>query len=359
MKTAMISVDRNVRGGRISRRGFVKGLSAAVGVGVAGPVLAACGSVEADGARRVIVTQAVNSLAYAHNYIAQRMGFYAEQRLRVETVVTDGGGPDVQAVLADSAEFTINDGGQVVTALAGNRQLVAVTATFNRCLVNATISVDAARRLGIDESTPVSQRLAALRGLRIGVTAPGALTWQVARFNLANSGIDPDAATLVALGGGPAVLAALENDQVDVIYISVPFGEAAVGRGTGMTLIDHSRGEDPALTTFMMEGLWVTPRMIEENADVVRAMVTALKRASEFLVTADRVQVADVLGPDFATFDREVLLSAVDMLHAAASQDGRWGADAAATTTAVLTANGLLRAGAPAASDVFDDRFLG
>lgn len=356
MIRSTLSADRTAQNG-FSRRAFLRGLSAVAGVGIAGPVLSACGA-EPGGPRRVIVTQAVNSLAYAHNYIAQRMGFYEEQGLSVETVVTDGGGPDVQAVLANSAEFTINDGSQVVTALGGNRQLVAVAATFNRCLVNATISVDAARRLGIGESSPIEDRLTALQGLRIGVTAPGALTWQIARYNLANSGVAPDSATLVALGGGPAVLAALETGQVDVIYISVPFGEAAVGRGTGMTLINNSLGEDPRLTTFMMEGLWATPQTVEQNSNVVGAMVTAMLRASEFLATADRVRVADVLQPDFARFDREVLLSAVDMLQTAVSKDGRWGADAAAATTAVLTANGLLKADAPAASDVFDDRFL-
>ncbi|HLU54771.1 MAG TPA: ABC transporter substrate-binding protein [Pseudonocardia sp.] len=344
----------------LSRRQALRGMAMLAGLSLAGPVLSSCagGGTGPDGARRVRLTQAVNSLAYAQNYIAQRAGFYREAGLVVETVVTDGGGPDVQAVLAGSAEFTINDGGQVVTALAGNRRVTAVAATFDRCLVNATISVRAAQRLGIDPSTPLDRKIAALPGLRIGVTAPGALTWQIARYNLVGAGSDPDAATLVALGGGPAVLAALETDQVDVIYISIPFGEEAVNRGIGLTLIDHSAGEDPNLSRFMMEGLWVTPDAMEENGNTVAAMVSALRRSSDFIRTAPSEEIAELLEPDFTNFGREVLLTAVERLKGAVPADARWDATAQATTERVLQTNGLLRPDAPPIASIVDDRFL-
>ncbi|SHK59580.1 ABC-type nitrate/sulfonate/bicarbonate transport system, substrate-binding protein [Pseudonocardia thermophila] len=344
----------------LSRRRALQGITTLAGLGLAGSVLTSCaGSTTGpDGLRRVRLTQAVNSLAYAQNYIAQRAGYFRDVGLAVETVVTDGGGPDVQAVLAGSAGFTINDGGQVITALSGNRRLTAVAATFDRCLVNATISVRTAQRLGIDATTPLPRKLAVLPELRIGVTAPGALTWQIARFNLVGAGADPDSATLVALGGGPAVLAALESDQVDVIYISVPFGEQAVQRGTGLTLIDHSAGEDPTLSRFMMEGLWVRPGDIEEDRESIVGMVTALQRASTFIRTASPEEIADVLQPDFTAFGREVLLAAVERLKGAVPADGRWDATAQATTERVLRTNGLLRPDAPPLASIVEDRFL-
>lgn len=356
-----MSVNTHHQGSTVaaSRRQVLRGFLAVSGLALATPALQACSAGAGGGPQRVKVTQAVSSLAYAQNYVALRTGLYKKRDLAVETIVTDGGGPDVQAVLTNSAEFTFNDGCQVMTALSDDRRLVAVAAAFDRPLVNATISQKAAAKLGLDASTPVSDRLAALKGLRIGVTAPGALTWQLARFDLAGAGYDPDKdAKLVALGGGPAVQAALENDQVDVIYISVPFGEAAVARGTGMTLVNNAMGENPALPSFMMEGLWASPETIESEPELVQAMVDATVEASEFLSSSEPAEIAKVLRPDFSGFDEGTLLAAVEMLQSAVSTDGRWSGDAAANTWGVLEANGLANPDTPDIETVFDESFL-
>lgn len=344
-----------------ARRDVLRGMTALGGISLAGPLLSACGSAPTASASLTTVklTQAVNSLAYAQNYIAKAKGYYAEQGLSVETIVTDGGGPDVQAVLAGNAQFTINDGAQVLTSFKQDRRLVAVAALFGRCLVNATISTETATKLGITESSTFEQRSAALKGLRIGVTAPGALTWQIARYNLINAGIDPDKeAKLVALGAGATVLAALENHQVDVIYISVPFGEAAVARGAGVTLIDHTAGQDPNLRDFMMEGLWVTPDTLEKDSKTVKAMVSALTQASDFLKNSPPEEVVKTLQKDFPKFPPEVLKSAAEKLRTAVVPDGRWDAKAAETTKNVLSKNGLLPSPAPADDQLFEDRYL-
>ncbi|MEU8248066.1 ABC transporter substrate-binding protein [Nonomuraea sp. NPDC048916] len=349
------------RPGSIDRRDMLKGLAALGGVSLTASLLAGCGRSAAEGipAETIRLTQAVDSLAYAQNYIARSEGYYQQRGLSVETIVTDGGGPDVQAVLAGSARFTINDGAQVLTSFKQNRRLVAVAALFDKCLVNATMSTKTARRLGITEKSTFEERITALKGLRIGVTAPGALTWQVARYNLKNIGVSPDTgAKIIGLGAGASVLAALENDQVDVIYISIPFGETAVARGSGITLIDHSAGEDPELQSFMMEGLWVTPTTLDEDGETVRSMVAALTRASDFIKNSRPQDVAAALHTHFPKFPPEVLTSAAVKLQSAVSEGNRWDPSAVETTKKVLSANDLLPASVPATDQLFEDRYL-
>ena len=346
---------------RISRRRVLQGAAALGGTALAGMLLSACSSSAPGrrGLKSVKLTQAVDSLAYAQNYIARAKGYYAEQGLAVETIVTDGGGPDVQAVLAGSAMFTINDGAQVLTSFKQDRKLTAVAAMFDKCLVNATISTKAAKRAGITEGSSHAKRVEALRGLRIGVTAPGALTWQIARYNLRNAGIDPDKdAELVALGGGTAVVAALENDQVDAVYISIPFGEAAVARGNAITLIDHSSGEDPKLQKFMMEGLWVTPETMEKDSGTVQAMVAALTKASEFLRKSSEEEVVETLRSDFPKFPPKVLKTAAGMLKSALPADHRWDDEGVETTISVLKENKLLPASVSTKDRIFEDRYI-
>lgn len=304
------------------------------------------------------VTQAVTSLAFIQNYVAQNKGFFADEGLNAEIVVTRGGGPDVQAVLAGDAAFTVNDGAQVLPALAKGRKLTCVLATLERNIINVSMRKETAEAKGVGPDSPIEAKLAALEGLKIGVTRPGALTWQLARYNLAKAGLDPDAdATIVGLGGGPAVAVGLERGDVDAIYISVPLGEKVVARGKAITLINNAEGEDPNLPTFMMEGLWAQPSFIADNPGTVGACVRALARASAFVTENPPETVLAALGDTFDAFGPDVMRTGIRMVQAAVSTSGRFDQTTLDYTQGVLEASGTLEQSFEV-DRIFDDRFL-
>ena len=131
---------------------------------------------------------------------------------------------------------------------------------LNRSIVNATISKAAGAKDRPHRDDAVRGKIKLLKGLKIGVTRAGALTWQLARFNLVSRGLDPDRdAQVVAVGGPPALAAALDNGAIDVIYISMPIGEKLIGEGKALSFVNNAKGDDPKLSNFLMEGLWATP----------------------------------------------------------------------------------------------------
>lgn len=309
--------------------------------------------------RTISITQAVTSMAFLQNYVAVSQGFFEREGLNVEIVDTGGGGPDVQAVLAGDAAFTINDGAQVLPALDKGKELTAVMATLDKNVINVTMHAETANRLGVGPDSPYEDKVASLEGLKIGITGPGSLTWQLARYNLINAGFDPDTqAEVVGLGGGAAVLAGLEQHQVDVIYISVPLGEVGVSRGAGITLINNAAGEDPTLPTFMMEGLWTRPEVVRDDPDLVASVVRALSSANDFIVRSASSEVVDAVSDTFGSFDEDVLDVGVSMLASAVARSGRWTEQAVATTQDVLVRNEILDRGDYTLGDFFDDRFL-
>lgn len=309
--------------------------------------------------RKVTVTQAVTSMAFLQNYVAASQGFFEREGLKVEIVDTGGGGPDVQAVLAGDAAFTINDGAQVLPALNQGKQLTAVMATLDKNVINVTMHADTADRLGVGPDSSYDDKVAALEGLKIGITGPGSLTWQLARYNLVKAGFDPDRdAEVVGLGGGAAVLAGLEQHQVDVIYISVPLGEVGVHRGAGVTLVNNAAGEDPTLPSFMMEGLWTRPQTVDEDPELVTSMVRAMQAANAFIVESASSDVVAAISDTFGNFDQEVLEVGVSMIGAAVARSDRWTDEAVATTQEVLVANDILDEASFGLADFFDDRFL-
>lgn len=337
----------------VTRRSVLKGSVALGGLAFGGfvtPSLAA---------QNVRITQAVTALAFIQNYVAQSQGFFEKEGLTAEIIDTRGGGPDVQMVLAGRAEFTTNDGAQVLPAIQQGKKLTCVLNLLNRSIINVTMSTKAAAARGVKESSTIKEKIAALKDARIGVTRPGALTWQLARSNLINGGMDPDKdAEIIGVGGASALAAALENDNIDAMYISVPIGDRVVARGKGITLIDNARGEDPNIPFFMMEGLWVTPEYLKEHPDIVGNGVRALHKASKFIVDSKPEAVADAVSHVFGSIDRPVLVGACERVAKAVSADGRVSKSELDSTINVLRTNGFLKREFTV-SDVFDAQFIG
>lgn len=339
----------------ISRRSVIIG-----GTGLAG--LSAFGGMslgrQAAAATPVRITQAVTALAFVQNYVAQSQGYFADAGLDAALIDTRGGGPDVQAVLAGAAEFTANDGAQVLPALQKGAKLICVLNLLNRSIINVTMSTGTAARLGVTEAMPFAEKVTALKGARIGVTRPGSLTWQTARANLINAGMDPDSdARIIGVGGAAALAAALENDSIDAMYISVPIGDRVVARGNGITLIDNAKGEDPNIPVFMMEGLWVTPEFLAEQPETVEKTVGALQRASRFILDNDAETVADAVSQVFGGLGRDVLVQGCARVARAVSRTGRITDAELRFTENVLNTNGFLERSF-AVDEIFDGRFV-
>lgn len=336
----------------IERRLILKAAGAAAAVACASPL------VRAQGSQSVKVTQAVHSLAYIQSFVAQQNNYFKQEGLDVELVNTGGGGPDVQIVLAGKAEFTVSDGAQVLPAVQQSQKLICVAALLNRSIVNVTMRKSVADKLGITIATPVAERIRRLKGLRIGVTKPGALTWQLARYTFIGAGMDPDKdAQITGMGDAPSLAAALRQGNLDAIYISVPIGETLISQGVGFSLIDNSRGEDPTLSSFLMEGLWATPDYIKANRPTVAKMVSAYRKASGFITYNAVGEVAKVLKPAFSGLPDEVLWEGVRRVKQAVSSSGMVDTALLENTQRVLEVNGVLKKKFTV-GDIFDPSFL-
>jgi len=333
------------------RRQILQAAGAAAAVACASPLA------RAQALKGIKVTQAVTSLAYIQSFVAQQNGYFRAEGLEAELVNTGGGGPDVQIVLAGRAEFTVNDGAQVLPAVQQGQKLTCVLALLSRSIVNVTMRKQSADKLGIKEGMPVAEKIKRLKGQKIGVTRPGALTWQMARYNFVTAGMDPDKdAEITGMGDAPSLAAALRQGNLDAIYISVPIGEALVGQGVGITLIDNSRGEDPSLPHFLMEGLWCTPEYLKTNRATVSRVVSAYRKASAFVAQNSSADVAKVLKPVFSGLSDEVLVEGVRRVQQAVSTTGVVDAAQFEATQKVLQVNGVLKKKLPV-TEVFDGSF--
>ena len=81
---------------------------------------------------------------------------------------------------------------------------------------------------------------------------------------------------ILGVGGGPSMIAALENGQIDVACNTSPTTDLMVKRGKAIMFTHNSTGKDPAYDDFLFELLYVRPDFAKANPDTVRAFCRAL-----------------------------------------------------------------------------------
>jgi len=313
---------------------------------------------DAQAPKKVTMTIPVIAHSMTPIFLAQNKGFFAEEKLDVDVTSTNGGGPDIRALIAGDVDFCFTTGDNVVLAQQEGKKLVMVMSGLHRLFINWAMHKDTAKAKGVTESMPLAEKIKSLKGLTVGVTNPGALTAHLAAFVIRKAGYNPQQdVQMIPIGSGPTWLAALENRKVDVALTAPPVPETAISRGFAIMLINNTKGEDPSIPEFLMENLIARPDTLAKDADLVRRMVRAITRANRWAIHSTPEQVADALKPSMKTIAPDLMLSGVKSVLPALSNDGRISERSVQITQDVLEQAGILKKRIPY-SEIVNGDFL-
>ena len=310
--------------------------------------------------KRVVITQAVESLAFVSNYVARANGYFAEEGLAAEVISTRGGGPDIKANLAGQADFSIAAGTYQINAVKAGGALIAVMSCLNRSIVNSAIRKDVAKKLGITAKTPYKEKIKKLKGLTVGATRPGALTYNQGEYWIRQAGYTPQKEVkLIGAGAGPVLIAALQRGKIDVAIQTIPVPETAIFKGIGIPFVTNSAGEDPEMDQFMMEVLLVRPDYAKKNPETVRKVVRALLKANNWINKHTAEQIREKIQLYFAKTDKRLLRTSIAAVKKAVSLDGKVTQRAVDITQNLLIAAGKLKKAFPRSTLVTDEYLPG
>ncbi|MBK8007024.1 MAG: ABC transporter substrate-binding protein [Rhizobiales bacterium] len=121
---------------------------------------------------------------FLSNLRRRRSRLFAKEGIKLELVATQGDGPDVDALISGTVQFTTSTPNRLLTAYLQGRPLKAVMSVMNRFTNYCYISKKSAEKVGFKPDQSIDEKIKRLKGLTIGGTRPGSTTFLLAQYYL-------------------------------------------------------------------------------------------------------------------------------------------------------------------------------
>lgn len=258
-------------------------VSAAAVLTAAALVLSACAPADSDtptdpdastkdlGTVTLALTSPTWSAGYAPFAVAQELGYFEEEGVKVDFVLTQGGSAAATQVAQGGADIGTVSPEPIMVGEATDKGLELVT--FYNLYRKSIFSVRAPESTGI---TSISD----LEGKRVGVPSLAAVGVNILVANLQQEGLTIDDVTLIEIGAGPQAVSAVEAGAVDAVASDdVMFAQLG---NAGVTMIDLSAAD---IASLMSNGLVTSRDTLAERGDALAAVGRAMAKATLFTVT--------------------------------------------------------------------------
>ena len=169
------------------------------------------------------------SWLWAAEDFANAAGYFERARVKVESNASNRG-TNIAALSGSGVDIVLGDPGEAMRGRGSGLGIKTFIQTVNKYASNIVIRRDVLERLKVDETSPVDRKIAALKGLRLGTTGPGAAPDALFRWLALQGRMDPnsDIRLVTVQGGGPGMIAGLQQNVIDGFCLSSPTSDLAV-----------------------------------------------------------------------------------------------------------------------------------
>lgn len=297
----------------ITRRDFTLGLAGSAGL-VAMPSIVTAQAIEKP--KLVLGVGGKALLYYLPLTIAEQRGLFKAEGLEVEITDFGGGAKALQSLIGGSADIVtgayehtlrMQHKGQDVRALIELGRFPAIVVAVKKDLVGKV------------------KTAADLKGLKIGVTAPGSSTNMLVQFAMAKAGLQPTDAAFIGVGTGAGAVAAMKKGDIDVMSNLDPVISKLEADGDAVAIIDTRTeagtralfgGTNPAAC------LYAKGDFIEKNPQTCQRLVNAFSKALKWMASAKPEDIAGSVPEAYFLGDKGVYLKSLAAVKDSYSQTG-------------------------------------
>ncbi len=329
-------------------RRAVLALAAAAAIATAGPAFS-------QTLEKKSVTLGVGGKAllyYLPLTIAERKGYFKEQGLDVEISDFAGGARSLQALVGGSIDVVTGAYEHTIRMQAKGQDIRAVL----------ELGRFPGIAVGIRKDKAASYKSPAdLKGMKIGVTAPGSSTNMLVNFLLAQAGLTPQDASFIGVGSAASAVAAIRKGELDAISHLEPVLSMLEKDGDIKIVVDTRTeegtralfgGSNPAAVLYMKKDF------IDKNPNTTQALTNALFKALKWIETASPEEVAAAVPEEYLLGDKALYMLAVKNSKPTYSQNGIVSAAGMKSTNDMLTKfDDEMKGTTVDLAKTFDDRF--
>ncbi|MEN6370275.1 MAG: ABC transporter substrate-binding protein [Thermotogota bacterium] len=216
--------------------------------------------------------------------LADELGYFEDEGLDFEFVEIASGALGAAALVSGDAQFVDLGIDDVANLQSQGKDIVFIYNVENGLSMNLVVRNDVLAEKGVTPQSPINDRIAVLKGLRIGITRPGAVTQLFPQYMLQMIGADPERdAQFLAIGNGAALYAGIVADQIDAFMLSAPNPQKAVADGVATMLIRPGQDID-IFKEFMFTNIAVNRDWAEANPGLCVGYCKAVDRANKYIV---------------------------------------------------------------------------
>jgi NitT/TauT family transport system substrate-binding protein len=255
-------------------------------------------------------------LYYLPLTLAERLGYFKDQGLNLTINDFAGGAQSLQALVGGSVDVVAGAYEHTIRMQAKGQDIRAVIEMGRFPGIVLAVKKDKAAQV---------KSFADLKGLKIGVTAPGSSTNFFVMYLMAKAGLQPTDASYIRVGAGPTAVAAVKRGEIDAIVNLDPVITKLVQDGDIVVMAD-SRTEDGNMKLFGGNNpaavLYLKQDFIEKNPVTTQRVVNAIYKALKWLEKASAEDVAKTVPEAYYIGDRALYVSAFNASRPMYSRTG-------------------------------------
>ena len=270
------------------------------------------------------------ALYYLPLTITERLGYFKDEGLNVRISDFPGGTRSLEAVVGGSADVVAGAYEHTINMQSRKQNFQAFVLTG----AAPQITVAIASKLAASYKSPKD-----LKGLKVGISAPGSSTNMVINYLAAKGGLKPGDFSVIGIGAGAGVIGAVDQGRVDVISQTDP-AVTILEKAGKVKVIAETRTPEGTAKIFggpmPAASLYAPTAFVRKNPNTVQALTNATVRALKWMQDASPQQILDTVPEEYLLGNKAMYLFAYNNVKTAYSKDGYFSEAGAKTTLKAL-----------------------
>ena len=268
-----------------------------------------------------IMVGGINKLIYLPPKLAENLGYFKDEGLDVELQSQQAGVDAENELLAGAVQAVVGYYDHSIDLQSKGKEVTSITQLL--------VVPGGMEMVRSDLATQV-RSMADLKGRTLGVTGLGSSSSFLAQYLASRNGLKTSDYSMLPVGAGNTLIAALKQKRVDVVWTTEPTTSMLLASGEAKVLVDMNSAEGtraalgglyPASAVYV-QGAWLKTHK-PEAAKLARAFVRTLK----YIQTHSAEEIAAKMPADYYGGNKALYVQALKASLPMYSPDGKMPAE--------------------------------